>query len=78
MSIAENVDEKGVLKIRGLIGQYGLRSFLEAVMVEIQDIISSHSYGDKVKDDPEDDDLQEAKRVFNRLDKIIGWQKETQ
>jgi hypothetical protein len=70
-AIATNVDGKGVSKIRSLIGQCGLRSFLEAVFLEVNDI-KDNGHGDN---DP-DEDLQEARRVRNRLDKIIGWEKE--
>jgi hypothetical protein len=40
-SIAENVDEKGILKIRNLISRYGLKDFLQAVELEMCDIVGN-------------------------------------
>jgi hypothetical protein len=63
IGIFENVDERGALQIRSLIGKYGLKSLLEAVRVEIHETLSSHTYGDKIRDDPEDADLQTTGRA---------------
>jgi hypothetical protein len=62
-SIAKNVDERGSLKIRSLIGRYGLADFLEAVFVEMNDIES------------DSEDYPEVERVKDRLYDIIGWGK---
>jgi hypothetical protein len=74
IGIAEKMDERGALRIRSLIGKYGLKSLLEAVRVEIHETPSSHTYGDKIRDDPEDADLQEAKRVSDRTNGLrLMW-----
>jgi hypothetical protein len=64
--IAMNVDEIGFLKIRCLIARYGLQEFLEAVFLEVYETL------DYDKDDP---DYVEARRVYRRLDNLIGWGK---
>ena len=66
-SIAENVDEKGILKIRNLIARYGLEEFLQAVLLEMGDITDSLEKDDK--------DYQIAVKVRNSLDRIVGWRK---
>jgi hypothetical protein len=68
----------------GLISSYGLQSFLEAVFLEVHD--TAGRYGDEeefgeehvLKAGADDEDFLEARRVHDKLDPIIGWQKETQ
>ncbi len=67
ISIAENVDEKGILKIRSLISRYGLEEFLQAVLLEMGDITDSLEKDEK--------DYQIAVKVQNSLDRIVGWRK---
>jgi hypothetical protein len=61
--IAKNVDERGVLKIRSIVAKYGLKETLEAVFLEVCDTLDGN------EGDP---DYEEAKRVRDRLDEIIG------
>ena len=46
MLLAPNVDERGVLKIRSLVGKYGLKETLEAVFLEVCDILENNEEGD--------------------------------
>ncbi len=62
ISIAENVDEKGILKIRSLISRYGLEEFLQAVLLEMGDITDSVEKDEK--------DYQIAVKVQNSLDRM--------
>lgn len=68
-SIAENVDERGVLKIHSLVAKYGLQETLEAVFLEVND-----EPGNGNKGEP---DYDEAKRVHAKLDRLVGWRKPT-
>ena len=63
-SIAEKVDEKGILQIRSLIARYGLEEFLQAVELEMTDIVDST--------DKEEEEHQIAAKVRNSLDRISG------
>jgi hypothetical protein len=65
-TFAANMDERGFLQIRSLIAKYGLKEFLEAVSLEVHDIVDSGS----VEDRPEDEELQEARRVEPKLNEI--------
>lgn len=62
MALIANVDEKGILKIRSLIARYGLKDFLQAVELEMIDIISG----------AEGEELQIAKKVEKALERIVG------
>jgi hypothetical protein len=64
-SIAENVDERGILQIRNLISRYGLEEFLQAVFLEMNDITDNL--------DKEEKDYQIAIKVQGSLDRIVGW-----
>lgn len=70
-SIAETVDERGVLKIRSLVANYGLKETLEAVLLEVDETLGNGIKGDT------DPDYLEAKRVHAKLDRLVGWRKPT-
>jgi hypothetical protein len=40
MALSANVDERGILKIRRLFARYGTTELMEAVFLELYDIIS--------------------------------------
>jgi hypothetical protein len=63
-SIAENVDERGVSKIRSLVAKYGLKETLEAVFLEVNDTLSNGNEGNP--------DYEEAKRVHAKLGRLVG------
>ena len=63
MLLAPNVDERGVLKICSLVGKYGLKETLEAVFLEVCDLLENNEEGDP--------DYDEAKRVHDQLLVIV-------
>jgi hypothetical protein len=64
MELAQHVDERGVSQIRSLIRRYGIRETLQAVFLEIGDIIDSES-GDE-------EELEEAQRVHEKLFDLVA------
>ena len=61
-SIAENVDERGVLKISNLVADYGLKETLKAVFLGVYDIL------DSCNPDYTEPDYQEADAGFDELE----------
>jgi hypothetical protein len=55
-SIPENVDARGVSKIRSLVAKYGLKETLEAMFLEVCDVLDNSEEGEP--------DYDEAKKIF--------------
>ena len=64
-SIAENVYERGVLKIRSLVAKYGLKETLEAMFLEVCDVLDNSEEGEP--------DYDEAKKIIHaKLGRLVG------
>jgi hypothetical protein len=63
--IAENVDERGVLKIRSLVAKYGLKETLEAMFLEVCDDWTTVRKASRIT-------MKPKKNIHAKLGRLVG------